>query len=186
MISDSRSFIDSPQSGHSFAGIDISLIGTYGTSSPMRGHTSRPFDGNMLTAATDDQPWNEARVFADEVIVDFPSVAPAVDRIRHSFLADERAATSLQAAIELSYSDASAGVTVPLSVNVRRTCGACGGRGGSWCDACAHCSGTGTELVPHQLQVTVPAGVSDGAKFHFTVKPPDHHPTRIQLRISVS
>jgi hypothetical protein len=140
----------------------------------------------MLTAATDDQPWNEARVFADEVIVDFPSVAPAVDRIRYAFLADERASTALQAAIELSYSDASAGVTVPLSVNVRRTCGACGGRGGSWCDACVHCSGTGTELVPHQLQVTVPAGVSDGTKFHFTVKPPDHHPTRIQLRISVS
>jgi hypothetical protein len=140
----------------------------------------------MLTATIDERPGNEGRVFEDEVIVDFPSVATAVDRIRHAFLAEERASASLQAAIELTCHDASAGVTVPLSVAVRRTCGACGGRGGSWCDACLRCAGTGAELVPHQLQVTVPAGVSDGTKIHFTVTPPDHHATRVQLRISVS
>ena len=135
----------------------------------MNGHTFRPSDDGTLTASDDPQQ-DESRCFDDEVIVDFPSVAPAVDRIRQAFLSSR---------------DALEGVTVPLSVRVRRTCGESGGRGGNWVDACGRCEGSGHELVPHQLQVTVPAGVVDGTRVHFTVTPPHHQPTRIQLHIGV-
>lgn len=175
--------ITSPHNGHSLAAIDFSLVGPYGTSSPMKnGHTFRPSGGGILPAL--DAQHDESRCFDDEVIVDFPSVAPAVDRIRQAFLADERA-RPLEAAIQLSSRDALDGVTVPLSVPVRRTCAECGGRGGNWVDSCRRCEGSGNELVPHKLQVTVPAGVVDGTRVHFTVTPPHHHPTRIQLNIGV-
>ena len=183
MISDSCRRITSPHSGHSLAGIDFSPVGPYGTSSPMKnGHTFRPSGGGMLTAL--DVQQDESRCFDDEVIVDFPSVAPALDRIRQAFLADEHI-RQVQAAIQLSSRDALDGVTVPLSVGVQQTCAECGGRGGNWVESCRRCDGSGNELVPHQLQVTVPAGVVDGTRVHFTVKPPHHQPTRIQLHIGV-
>jgi hypothetical protein len=150
----------------------------------MHGHTFRPF-GGMLTAAPDDAQRNDANCFADEVIVDFPSVAPALDRIRRSFLAEEQA-LPFRTAIQLSSRDASEGVTIPLSVRVRRTCHECGGRGGNWSSACERCEGSGHELVPHHLQVTVPAGVVDGTSVHFTLEPPHNPPTRIELRIAVA
>jgi hypothetical protein len=37
----------------------------------------------------------------------------------------------------------------------------------------------------HQLQVSLPAGVADGACFHFTVTPRHHPPTRVELQIAV-
>ena len=57
----------------------------------------------------------DASCFADEVVIDFPSVASAVDRIRHAFLADERG-TAVMAAIQLSLREAMAGATVALEV----------------------------------------------------------------------
>lgn len=139
----------------------------------------------MLTTATDETRPDEARCFADEVIVDFPSVAPALNRMRQAFLADERARPA-QAAIQLSSRDAFEGVTVPLSVSVRYTCLACGGRGESWTESCLRCKGSGHELVPHQLQVTVPAGVIDGTNVRFTVMTPHDQPTPVELRIAVA
>jgi hypothetical protein len=149
----------------------------------MNGHTFRP-SGDGTLAAIDAAQQDESRCFDDDVIVDFPSVAPAVDRIRNAFLADERA-MPLDAVIQLSSRDALEGVTVPLSVRVWRTCAECGGRGGNWVEACGRCQGIGSALVPHQLQVTVPAGVVDGTCVLFTVTPPHHQPTRIQLHIGV-
>jgi hypothetical protein len=139
----------------------------------------------MPTAAPDDAPPDEGKCFADEVVVDFPSVAPAVARIRRSFLAEEQG-LPFRTAIQLSSRDAIEGVTVPLSVRVRRTCHQCGGRGGNWSSACGLCGGSGLELVPHHLQVTVPAGVVDGTSVYFTVEPPHNPPTRIELRIAVA
>jgi len=185
VISDSFSRIVSPHSGQSFPAIDISLDGPYGTNSSMHGHTFRPFNGGMLTAAPDDARQDDGSCFADEVIVDFPSVAPALDRMRHAFLSVEQG-MPFQTAIQLSARDALEGVTVPLSVRVGRTCHDCGGRGESWTSACRRCDGSGTELVPHQLQVTIPAGVVDGTSISFTVAPPHNPPTRIQLRIAVA
>ena len=120
--------------------------------------------------------------FADEVVIDFPSMVPAVNRIRHTFLAAEQPDT-LRAALEVSPREAREGVTVPLAVPVRCTCRHCGGRGESWSESCLGCRGTGSDFLRHQLQVTGPAGVTDGARFHFTVTPRNHPPTRVELQV---
>src|SRR6187549_2144389 len=88
--------------------------------------------------------------FADEVVIDFPSAARAIDRIRHAFVADERQ-QSMPAAVQLSPPEAQSGVTLPVDVPVRVTCRRCGGRGETWSECCLDCSGTGTELLTHQV-----------------------------------
>jgi len=150
----------------------------------MRGHTFRPFGKSAIVTAGVDVS-HDTSCFADEVVVDFPSVAPAVDRMRTAFLADERA-TSLTAVIRLSVREAREGSTVPLEVPVRCTCRDCGGRGELWTEPCGHCAGTGTRLLNHQLQVSVPAGVRNGTRFRFTVTPRHDTPTRIELHVLVA
>ncbi len=150
----------------------------------MGGNTFRPFGGPQVAVIGSEDSHHEVSCFADEVVIDFPSMAPAVDRIRSAFLAGERAA-ALGAAISLSPREAAAGATVPLDVPVRCTCHYCGGRGESWAEPCPCCSGNGFELLHHQLRVSVPAGVADGTRFHFTVTPRHHPPTRIELHIRV-
>jgi hypothetical protein len=127
----------------------------------------------------------DANWFADEVSIDFPSVAPAVERMRRSFLADERPET-LSAAVELTDREAASGVTVPIDVPVRCTCSRCGGRGESWTEPCLQCRGCGTELLRHPVHVTVPAGVRNGARFCFTVTPRHNRSTRIELRVVIA
>jgi DnaJ-class molecular chaperone len=105
--------------------------------------------------------------------------------MRSAFLADERA-TAMIAAIQISWREAHEGATVPLEVPVRCTCHECGGRGESWAQPCARCAGHGTELLHHQVHVTVPAGVEDGACFHFSVAPRHDLSTRIELRVLVN
>ena len=123
--------------------------------------------------------------FADEVCIDFPSPATAIERVRQSFLADERPPT-VCANVELTDREAASGTTLPLDVPVHCTCGACGGRGESWTETCAQCQGSGFELVRHPVQVTVPAGVRNGARFYFTVTPRHHRSTRIELHVAVA
>ena len=151
----------------------------------MGGNTFRPFGGGSVAncGGVDSRP--DAVCFADEVVIDFPSVAPAVDRMRSAFLADERAA-ALSAAIRLSRREARDGAMVPLEVPVRCTCHECGGRGETWTEPCVRCQGSGTELRRHQLQVAVPAGVLDGTCFNFTVTPRHNPPTRVELRVLVA
>lgn len=149
----------------------------------MRGNTFRPFGRGAIAVAGADAA-HDASCFADEVVIDFPSVAPAVDRIRSAFLADERGA-SLSAAIQLSPREAREGATVPLAVPVRCTCDACGGRGETWTERCEGCAGSGTRLLRHQVQVSVPAGVLHGTRFSFTVTPRHDPPTRIELHVLV-
>lgn len=147
-------------------------------------HTFRPLGSGALAVAGGDVH-HDASCFADEVGIDFPSVAHAVDRIRSAFLADERD-SALSAAIQLSPREAREGATVPLEVPLRCTCGHCGGRGETWAERCGRCAGSGTELLRHHLQVSVPAGVLDGARFHFTVTPRYNLPTRIELHVLVA
>jgi len=128
---------------------------------------------------------DEANCFADEVCVDFPSVASAIERVRRSFLADERP-EALRATIEITDSEAARGVTVPIDVPVHCTCSHCGGRGESWTETCSLCGGCGFELLPHSVQVTVPPGVRNGARFCFTVTPRHHRSTRIELHVVVA
>jgi len=151
----------------------------------MGGRTFRPFGGGSAAVCGGVDNRSDASCFADEVVIDFPSVAPALDRMRSAFLADEGAA-ALSAAIRLSSREARAGAMVPLEVPVRCTCHDCGGRGETWTEPCARCHGSGNELRHHQLQVSVPAGVLDGTCFNFTVTPRHNPPTRIELRVLVA
>lgn len=150
----------------------------------MGGNTFRPFGSGAVAVAGGDAR-HDASCFADEVGIDFPSVAPAVDRIRRAFLAEERDA-ALSAALRLSAREAREGATVPLDVSLRCTCGHCGGRGESWAEPCGRCAGSGVELLRHHLQILVPAGVRDGARFHFTLTPRYNPPTRIELQVLVA
>lgn len=149
----------------------------------MGGNTFRRFGGNSI-AVIPGEDRHDASCFADEVAIDFPSVAPAVDRIRRGFLAEGRSA-SIRAAIQLSYREASEGATVPLEVPVRCTCHRCGGRGETWTERCVHCAGSGFELRQHRVTVLVPSGVADGTLFHFTVAARHTPPTRIELHVLV-
>jgi DnaJ-class molecular chaperone len=88
--------------------------------------------------------------------------------------------------LRLSPDEASEGVTAPVEVPVRCLCRGCGGRGESWTESCLICSGSGTELFRHHVQITIPAGVCDGARFHFALAPRHQPSTRIELRILVS
>ena len=150
----------------------------------MRGNTFRPVGGGHLAVLASDDTRHEASCFADEVIVDFPSVASAIDRIRRGFMIDERVAP-LITDIQLSRREARHGVTMPLDVPVRCTCRQCGGRGESWANACERCQGSGLELLRHRLQVIVPPGVEHGDQFTFTVTARHNPPTRIELRVQV-
>jgi hypothetical protein len=150
----------------------------------MRGNTFRPSGGDQLAVIAADDSRHDVSCFADEVVIDFPSVAPAVDRMRRAFLAHEGPLT-FPATIELSARQACVGTTTPLEVPIGCTCAGCGGRGESWAERCRRCRGTGTELLRHLLRVTIPAGVSDGTRFYFTLTPRQHPPTRIELRVIV-
>ena len=151
----------------------------------MGGRTFRPIGRGSLGLfdGADDRP--DAACFADEVVIDFPSVAHAVDRMRNAFLETERA-SALSTAIRLSPREARDGAMVPLEVPVRCTCHDCGGRGETWTEPCRRCEGSGTELRPHQLKVSLPAGVRDGTCFNFTVTPRHNPPTRVELRVLVA
>src|SRR5687767_6192283 len=96
----------SPHMGHSLAGIDFSLSGPYRTQSVMRGNSFRPFRGDRVAViGADDPPHDDARCFADEVAIDFPSVAAAVDRMRRAFVAEERG-EPLRASLHISAREA--------------------------------------------------------------------------------
>jgi len=151
----------------------------------MRGNTFRPFGGNRIAVMSGDDSRHDADCFSDEVVIDFPSVASAVDRVRSSFLVGERSA-ALSATIDVTPREAVEGATLPLEVPVRCTCTGCGGRGESWTEPCPRCAGTGTELFAHQLRVRLPPGVCDGARFQFTVTPRHNPSTRIELYVRVS
>jgi hypothetical protein len=151
----------------------------------MHGDTYRRSGGEPAALMTRDDVRHDQNWFADEVIVDFPSIAPAVERMRQSFLGDERPET-LRADLELTEREAATGITVPFQAPVHCTCTDCGGRGESWTETCAKCHGWGSQLVRHQVQVTVPAGVRHGARFCFTVAQRHNRPTRVELRIVVA
>ena len=143
------------------------------------------FGGHAIAVRGADDTRHDRRWFADEVVVDFPSVAPAVEHIRSAFTVDEQTRT-LTAALEITPREATEGATLPLDVPVRCTCRNCGGRGETWGQPCATCGGSGIELLRHQVHITVPAGVEDGACFHFSISARHDLSTRIELRVLVS
>jgi hypothetical protein len=114
--------------------------------------------------------------FADEIAIDFPSVDTMVARVRDAFLGE---------AADADTRDASRGVVLPLEVPLRSTCQVCGGRGETWTEPCRACCGTGHHLVHHPLRLSVPAGVSHGARFRFRINSPHAAPVRVEVRVTV-
>jgi hypothetical protein len=151
----------------------------------MGGNTFRSFDGDSIALLRSQTGSDDASCFADEVVVDFPSMAPAVDRIRHGFRADE-VAQAVRTAIRLSRQEAWDGAVVVLRVPVRRTCGACGGRGEIWGELCVACAGRGSQLVQRPVHLSVPAGVLDGTRLSVTVARRQTLPLRIEVHVLVS
>ncbi len=152
----------------------------------MKEDTFRRSGGDAIAVlGVDDAALPSHACFADEVVIDFPSVAPVVERMRRSFTEPDRR-VPLRARISLSARQALDGVTVPLDVPVRTTCRRCGGRGETWADPCAPCAGTGSEVLRHHVHVSVPAGVGDGARFRFSVAARHDPPTRIELHVAVA
>lgn len=142
----------------------------------------RSYDAGLAsgTPASGRAEW-----FADEVAIDFPSVASVLDRMQHSFFGAPPAAT-LSAEIVLTPREAFRGTSVPLEVPLRRTCPRCGGRGEVWSEWCPACGGDGEVTVPHAMRLRVPAGVRDGTRFRFSVAPPGAPLTLMEVRIAIA
>jgi hypothetical protein len=151
----------------------------------MAGNAFGGFGGHAIAVRGTEDIRHERSCFADEVVVDFPSIAPAVERMRSAFVVDEHART-MTAALEITRREATEGATVPLDVPVRCTCRGCGGRGETWGQPCPTCASSGVELLRHQVRISVPAGVEDGACFHFSISARHDLSTRIELRVLVS
>lgn len=142
-------------------------------------------NGDEIARLTEHDYRHESLCFADEVVIDFPSMRRAVERMRRSFLLDERL-TERPTPLRLSRREAREGTVVPLAVPMRCTCAGCGGRGETWSGACGACAGLGTELRRHDVRVSVPPGVRHGDRFHFSLTPPHDAPTRVELQILVA
>jgi hypothetical protein len=148
--------------------------------------TRDPFPHRSLRAAPRAAALPVPECFADEVAIDFPSVGRAVERIRDSFLREDSGGEDLETELRLSMIEARRGLVVPLEVPMRCMCPMCNGRGGTWRERCDRCAGTGESLYHHQVHVSVPPGVSNGARFRFRVSSPQAAaPVRVELRVAV-
>jgi hypothetical protein len=125
--------------------------------------------------------------FKDEIAIDFPSIHRLVERVRDAFLGDEERFESdtLTREVRLSNREARRGTIVPLELPLKGTCRCCGGRGEVWTEPCLACCGTGESLVRHPIRVSMPPGVSDGARFRFKVSSPHAAPVRVELRVAI-
>jgi molecular chaperone DnaJ len=121
---------------------------------------------------------------ADEIAIDFPSVASVLDRMQHAFFGPAPLA-SLSAEVAVSPHEAFFGTTVPLGIPLRRTCPSCGGRGETWEECCLACDGEGEVSARHDMQLRVPAGVREGERFRFSVMPPGAPATVVEVRVSI-
>ena len=123
--------------------------------------------------------------FADEIAIDFPSVEPAVERMRDAFLGERADDGVLRTELRVSRREAFDGLVVPIEVPIRGTCRRCGGRGETWTEPCADCAGTGASLLHHPVRVSLPRGVVDGARIRFRVSSPGAASVRVEVRIAI-
>ena len=140
-------------------------------------------DGSVARL-TEGEHRHETLCFSDEVVVDFPSMARVADRMRRSFLLAERL-VARPVPVALSRQEAREGTVIPLAVPVRTTCTNCDGHGEHRGGTCLACHGTGTEERQHDVRVSVPPGVRDGDRFHFSLAPGHEAPTRVDLQIQL-
>ena len=128
----------------------------------------------------------ETDCFADEIAIDFPAVGHMVARVRDRFVCehDGKRRETLTAEVSLSSREARQGATLPLEVPVWGACQRCGDRGGTWAEICSSCAGSGERLVRHVVSLTVPPGVTSGARFHLRL-PNEHAAVHVQVTIAV-
>jgi hypothetical protein len=124
--------------------------------------------------------------FADEIAIDFPSIGPAVERVRDMFVAPDDHVAAIAAQVTVTPRQASSGAIVRLELGLNGLCAGCGGRGESWAEPCHRCAGTGECPRPHHFRLAVPAGVADGTRFRFVVTPPTARATRVEVTVSVA
>ena len=129
------------------------------------------YDGPGRDDAPVARDFNRGDLAGDEIAIDFPSVAPLVDRMRESFFAGDRVA-HWSAYIELTRGEARAGARVPIDVPHHDTCAACGGRGEIWTAGCGTCGGRGTTPGAHRVRLIVPPGIAHGARLTYQVRLP--------------
>ena len=123
---------------------------------------------------------------SDEVVVDFPSMAELVGRMRTSFFGiNDYEQTTHTTEVNLTPKEADEGTRVPVALPVHLTCPVCGGRGEVWNEVCGVCTGTGGGLLSHNLNVRVPPGVHHGTRLRFCVSPPFAPETHVEVRIAI-
>jgi hypothetical protein len=120
----------------------------------------------------------------DEIAIDFPSVAPLVDRMREAFFAGDGAAR-WSAYIELTRGEARNGASVPIDVPHLDTCAECAGRGEIWEDGCGACAGRGTRPGAHRVRLIVPAGIPAGARLVYQVRLPAGPPAILAVSVGI-
>ena len=127
--------------------------------------------------------------FADEIAIDFPSVEPAVERMRDAFLGARPGRDEddvLRREVVVTRREAWEGVVVPVEVPIAALCAECGGRGEVWTEPCGACQGAGASLQHHAVPVSVPPRVVDGARLRFRVTAPGATSVRVEVRVAVS
>jgi len=147
---------------------------------PRRLHSAR---ADIHPLAPDDRAFR--RSLSDEVAIDFPSAAAAVECLRRSAVEPD-APSQLSAEIVIDPVQAATGARVPVELALRHTCGACGGRGEVWNDPCDACLGEGHAIRPHWIEVRVPPGAMHGDRLRFAITPRRGPRTRVDVRLAVT
>jgi hypothetical protein len=125
-------------------------------------------------------------VLADEVAIDFPSVATVLDRMRRAFFGEATTgASDDELSIAVAPEEAFWGAAIPLAIPIRRTCTECGGRGEVWGERCGACAGSGHRPVSHEFTLRIPAGVRDGTRVRFSIAAPGLPLTVVDARITI-
>lgn len=137
---------------------------------------------DLHALAPDDRAFR--RSLTDEVAIDFPSASVAAECLRRTVA--EPDAPWLEAEIVLDGAQAAMGTVVPVSLQLRHTCPACGGRGEVWDETCGSCLGIGHAVGPLSIEVRVPPGVADGDRLRFAVTPKRGPRTRVDVRLAVT
>lgn len=125
------------------------------------------------------------RCTTDEVGIDFPAVAVAVERACAGFFA-AAGAEPRENELRLTRDEATRGGPVLLEMPLELTCDGCGGRGEVWDERCGRCGATGCRVESRLVRVRVPAGVRHGSRFRMKVMAPEAVATDLELRIHVS
>ena len=122
----------------------------------------------------------------DDVVVDFPSMSALVDRMQQAFFGPSGVTSApVPAEVRVSSLQAVTGARVPVAIPLRRPCRLCGGRGEVWDQPCAECHGAGDRVHVEPVEVFVPSGVRDGARFRLRVRVPATPSTAVDLHVRV-